>query len=101
MSEILCKDIAIRDSGLIFNPRTGESFLTNPMGIGIINHLREGRSNHEIGLLLTEEFNVEFETAERDILDFLSLLKHFQLISPNNSKQYISGFSDQARAFPH
>lgn len=86
MSEILSKDIAISDSGLIFNPRTGESFFTNPMGISIINYLKDGRSNHEISLLLAEEFNVEFETVERDILDFLSLLKHFQLISPNTGK---------------
>lgn len=86
MSEKLSKDIAISDSGLVFNPLTGESFYTNPVGICIINYLKEGRSIQDIGLLLVEEFNVEFETVERDILDFLTLLKHFQLISLNSSK---------------
>jgi hypothetical protein len=79
MNEILRKDIAISESGLIFNPITGESFSVNPMGIGIMNHLREGKSIEEIKEYLVKEFEVDNDTAERDVLDFMNLLKYFQI----------------------
>lgn len=84
MSHQLLKDIAISESGLIFNPVTGESFSVNPTGIGILNHLREGKSPREINNLLVEEYNVDADTAERDVLDFLNLLKHFQITTAHD-----------------
>ena len=35
------KDIAVSDSGFIFNPATGESFNVNVTGAAIINHLKK------------------------------------------------------------
>ena len=35
------KNIAVSDSGFIFNPGTGDSFSTNPIGMEIISMIKE------------------------------------------------------------
>jgi len=86
MSNSLNKNIAVSNAGLLFNPVNGESFTVNPIGISILNFLREGKSSSEICNHLVEEFNVEPETAERDLLDFINLLKHYQLTNHDDQK---------------
>jgi hypothetical protein len=87
MDHSLIKDIAFSDTGFLFNPITGESFNVNPMGIGVLNYLRNGISFQEICTNLVAEFQVEPETAERDLLDFMNLLKHYQLASGDDRKK--------------
>ena len=38
------KNIAISDSGFVFNPSTGDSFSTNQVGLEIIRLLKENKS---------------------------------------------------------
>ncbi len=86
MSNSLNKNIAVSSAGLLFNPVNGESFSVNPIGISILNYLHKGKSSSEICNLLVEEFNVEPETAERDLLDFVNLLRHYQLTDDDDKK---------------
>ena len=79
MKNPLLKEIALSEAGLIFNPVTGESFSVNPIGVSILNYLKKGLETHEICKLLAEEYNVDLAVAERDIIDFMSLLKHHKL----------------------
>jgi len=83
MTTQLNKEIAISEAGMLFNPSTGESFSVNPIGVKILGYLREGKSIKEISAALAEEYTTELETAERDVLDFISLLKHYQLVLTN------------------
>jgi hypothetical protein len=73
-------NIAVSDSGFIFNPDTGESFTVNPIGIHIINQLKEGRELKEIGNDIHEKYNVQFVTFEKDFDDFIGLLRNYSLI---------------------
>jgi hypothetical protein len=75
----LDKNIAVSDSGMLFNPATGESFTVNPIGLRILDHMREGLDLQKIAAAITDEFNVEPEIAERDLMDFTNMLKHYQL----------------------
>jgi hypothetical protein len=84
MEETLLKDIAFSDTGFIFNPITGESYSVNPIGVCILNRLREGKSLHQICEHLVADFEVEHETAERDLMEFMNILKHFQLASTDD-----------------
>jgi hypothetical protein len=68
MDPKLLRDIAFSDTGFLFNPITGESFTVNPIGVGVLNHLREGKSFQEICDSLVTDFQVEHETAERDVI---------------------------------
>jgi hypothetical protein len=87
MNHTLLKDIAFSDNGFLFNPVTGESFSVNPMGVGILYSLREGKSFTDICNQLVSEFQIEMDTAERDLQDFMNILKYFQLSMDDGRKK--------------
>ncbi|MCF6169161.1 PqqD family protein [Lutibacter sp.] len=72
--------LAISDNGFIFKPSTGESFTTNDMGLFIINLLKEGKSSDTIISAITDEFEVDAITAERDLYDYLDFLRAEKMI---------------------
>ena len=72
--------LAINDEGFIFNPLTGESWTTNQTGLFILKKLKEGKSQEEIVQLLSQEFEVDIETAQRDLIDFLEKIRSYKLI---------------------
>ncbi|WP_022853083.1 PqqD family protein [Thermodesulfatator atlanticus] len=72
--------LAISEEGFIFDPVTGNSFTTNKVGLWILTRLKEGKSPSQILAEMTEHFEVDQETAERDLTDFLEQLKNYKLI---------------------
>jgi len=74
-------NIALSDSGFIFNPDTGESFTVNPLGASIISYLKEGKSVADITSELTKVYEIDANTLEKDTEDFLGLLKNFSLLT--------------------
>jgi hypothetical protein len=76
------KDIALSDSGFIFNPATGESFNVNSSGAAIIGCLKKGLSLQEIPKAMSVDFDVPESAVERDVQDFMNMLMHFQLMEP-------------------
>jgi hypothetical protein len=71
----LNKNLAVSESGFIFNPSTGDSFSVNPIGAEVINLLKEDRSPEQIKMVLLEKYDVEKTLLEKDIDDFLSQMK--------------------------
>ena len=80
------KDTAISDSGLIFNPVNGESFSVNPIGIEIISQVREGKSREEIARLIVSKYNTDKATIEKDLYDFITILKNHNLLEDGEKK---------------
>jgi len=74
------KNIAISDSGFIFNPSTGDSFSTNKTGIEIIRMLKEGKNKDLIIQSISMEYKIEKLQAEKDFSDFVMMLQNFQMI---------------------
>jgi hypothetical protein len=74
------KRLALNEEGFAFDPATGNSFVTNQTGLFIIKKLREGLSEDEIIKALTEEFEVDEDTARRDFYDFTEQLRILGLI---------------------
>jgi hypothetical protein len=72
---------------LIFNPVNGESFSVNPIGIEIINLIREGKSQDEIFKSITSKYNTDKSTIERDLHDFITVLKNYNLIEEDGQKK--------------
>jgi len=60
------KHLAINEEGFVFDPTTGNSYVVNPTGLFIIKKLREGLKEEEVVKALTEEFEVDENTARRD-----------------------------------
>jgi hypothetical protein len=82
------KNIAISDSGFIFNPDTGESFTANPIGLEILNMLKGSLEFAEIRKKILEKYNSEKDTIEKDYHDFINMLNQFNLLENDGQKDY-------------
>jgi hypothetical protein len=71
--------LAISDNGFLFQSSTGETFTANLIGVKILNELKADRSVEEIKKLLLDEYDVEEDRLEKDLNDFLTQLKSFNL----------------------
>ena len=72
--------LAINDEGFVFDPSTGESFTVTQTGLVILKGLKEERGNQELTKLLTEEYEVSTQEAERDVIDFIQRLRTYNLM---------------------
>lgn len=76
-------NIALSESGFIFNPNTGESFTINPMGHEILDLLKQEKSFEEISRIILEQYNVDENIFEKDFEDFVRLLETYQILEPD------------------
>lgn len=76
------KNIATNDMGFVFNPATGDSFSSNPTAASIIQFLKEEKSISEIRKLLLETYDTDKATIEKDLDDFINILKEHNLLNP-------------------
>jgi len=74
------KDIAISDSGFVFNPSSGESFTANAIGIELFNFIKEGKLFDEIRDIILEKYDVNEATFDKDYQDFVSILENNHLL---------------------
>lgn len=73
------KNIALSDSGFIFNPSTGESYSVNPIGVDLLKMIKDGKSEEQIKKAILEQYQVDEATFERDYNDFINMMKHYAL----------------------
>lgn len=79
----LKKNIALSDSGFVFDPSTGNSFTTNPIGLEIIQLLKQGAAQKEIETHILNKYAVDEATFERDYYDFSTMLARLKLTGDN------------------
>jgi hypothetical protein len=79
------KNIAISETGFVFDPSTGDSYTLNPVGLEILGLIREGRSREEIAGLITGKYDVEEGAFERYFYDFTAMLKHYQILESHDA----------------
>lgn len=82
----LKSNIATSDSGYIFDPSSGESYTVNPIGIQLINLIKNKTPYEAILKEILDKYNIDKDTFEKDYQDFVGLLKQHQLIDNNNGK---------------
>lgn len=75
----LKKNIAISDSGFLFNPSTGDSYSVNPIGLAILNLLKEEIEEEGIINEITKKYMVDKSTVEKDLYDFRIMLGNYKL----------------------
>jgi len=76
----LKNNIAISDSGFVFNPASGESFSVNPIGLEMLNMLRQGLSTIEIVKNIEKDFQADKSNIERDLNDFIDMMNQYHLM---------------------
>lgn len=76
----LKKNIAISETGFIFDPTTGDSFTLNPVGLELLEMLKFGNTFEEISKHFTAKYDVDTTSFERYYYDFTSTLKLLHLV---------------------
>jgi hypothetical protein len=72
-------NIAVSESGFVFDPSTGDSYSINPIGVEIIQLMKKIQSEKEIINSIVERYQTEPKTVEKDLYDFCNLLVQHQL----------------------
>jgi PqqD family protein of HPr-rel-A system len=75
------KDIAINDTGFVFDPYSGGTFTLNATGQAIIRALRDGLSHNEIVARLRGEFDGVTAKLDEDVQDFMRTLRELGLLA--------------------
>jgi len=81
------KNIAISETGFIFNPLSGDSFSTNATGQEILRKLQTKVSFKDLCNHISKTFFVDIETAEKDLTDFIIILKNYQIIIDSDDQE--------------
>jgi hypothetical protein len=74
------KNIATSEEGFLFNPTTGDSFSTNPIGAEIITLLKEEKATTDILGIMCSKYDVDQILFERDLDEFMSVLKEYNIL---------------------
>ena len=81
----LSQDIRLatsQDGGILLDLAHGVFFNLNPVGVRIIELLRQGHDLSSLTRTIGSEFHVSDEIVKRDVDDFLSSLRQQRLIRP-------------------
>lgn len=74
------KNIAVSETGFMFNPGTGDSFSANPVAAEIIQLLKSGQTQEAIKNVLLEKYDVQSTQVDRDLDEFFIQLKEAHLL---------------------
>jgi len=73
-------NIAISESGFVFDSSTGESYNLNSVGKDILNLMKENKSEEDTKRQILQDYDVEPEALESSYYDFTRMLSQFNLI---------------------
>jgi len=73
-------NIAVSESGFLFNSNTGDSYSLNETGKEIVKMLNENKSEDEIRKFFLENYDVEEGIYENNFYDFMNMLRNNNLL---------------------
>lgn len=74
------KSLMINDEGFAFDPRSGNTFSINATGLLVVNCFKAGASDAQVIQELTAQFDVDEQTADRDLEAFRNELERHRLV---------------------
>lgn len=80
-------NIALSDSGFIFNPSTGDSFSTNPIGMEIVKMIKDEKSDEEVKSHVLKTYLTDEASFEKDFYDFINMLTKMNLVETDEKKE--------------
>lgn len=75
------RELAISDTGFVFDPRTGSTFTVNGTGLLVLQGLREGQAVEAIVERLAGRFGRPRAELSRDVGEFIRLLEQHALVA--------------------
>ena len=76
----LKENIAVSESGFLFDPNSGESFSVNSAGKEIIKLVSEGNDPEKIEKIIMDKYEIDASAFNRYMDDFAHTLRRFNLI---------------------
>lgn len=73
-------NIALSETGFLFHATIGDSYSVNPVGMRILQLIRQKKTVEELVKMLTQEFKVTAQQAEEDLQDYLQYLKQLKIL---------------------
>ena len=74
------RNIAISETGFVFDPTSGESYSINREGQEIMDLIKQGKSLEEISAAMCGQYEIDPASFEKYYYDFMGMLRQFQLI---------------------
>ena len=81
------RNIAVSETGFVFDPTSGESYSINKEGQQIIALLKEGKTPEEIRISMCGKYDIDPASFEKYFYDFMGMLKQFQLMEDEEKEQ--------------
>ena len=81
------KHLALSENGFLFDTKTGQTFNLNRTGSFILRGLMDGATPQEVRASLAERFEVDEETASRDVNQFVFRLRELNLAGKSESER--------------
>jgi hypothetical protein len=76
----LKKNIALSESGFVFDPSTGDSYSLNDEAQEIVRMMNENMSAGEITDFMVENYDIDRAGFEKYYFDFVGTLRQYRLI---------------------
>ncbi len=74
------RNIAVSETGFVFDPTSGESYSINNVGQEIMAMMKDGKTPREISAVMCQEYEIDSAGFEKYFYDFIGMLRQFQLI---------------------
>ena len=79
----LKKNIALSESGFVFDPSTGDSYSLNEQALDIVRMMNDDRTVEEITEYMTATYDVDRAGFEKYYFDFIGMLRQNRLLEEN------------------
>ncbi|MBS0010661.1 MAG: PqqD family protein [Bacteroidales bacterium] len=80
MNMKLKKNIALSESGFVFDPTTGDSYSLNQEAREVVRLMNDGKELSEITDYMVSIYDVGRNDFEKYFFDFASMLRQFRLL---------------------
>jgi len=75
------KNIAISESGFVFDPNTGNSFSLNDTGKYLLELMQAGKNEAEIQQAFLKKYDVQASVFEHNFYDFMMVLQTHGIVN--------------------
>lgn len=79
MASEALKNLALSDTGFVFDPTTGNTYTLNETGLAIVRLLKIDKTKEEIIQSIISEYEVDSDEIERDYSDMIIQLTELGL----------------------
>lgn len=80
-TDLKLRDLAVSDTGFVFDPYTGATYSLNGPGIVLLRGIRDGLGRDELVEQLAERFEVADHDLRRDVDEFVQQLREEGLVT--------------------